>query len=359
MSAWFENRLTERLGIRYPIIQAPMAGAIKPDLTIAAANAGVLGSLPAAMLSIDELRTQCAAVREATNGAFNVNFFTHKPPDEYAVDVSAMRARLAPYYEELGIGEVPNTQRTTPSFNDDQLEVLVAERPGVVSFQFGLPGDEAMNAIKETGAAILGLATNADEAKTLQDRGVDAVIAQGFEDGGHRGTVAPPYEAGQIGTFALVPLVADAVDIPVIAAGGIADGRGIAAALALGASAVLIGTAFLTCPESGAPDLYRQALLKAGSDETRMTDAFSGRPARGLENRYIREMADMGSDLPPFPVPNALTGPLRKASAAAGKTDFMSLWAGQAMPLARDLPVAEFVETLVRETDAAIAAISR
>ncbi|MDA0306974.1 MAG: DUF561 domain-containing protein [Proteobacteria bacterium] len=233
-------------------------------------------------------------------------------------------------------------------------DAVIAAAPPIVSFHFGVPAVDVMRAIKDIGAVILSTATTVSEARKLEDAGCDAVIAQGYEAGGHRGTFAPPYEAGNVGTLSLVPQVVDAIDVPVIAAGGIADGRGIAAALALGASGVQIGTAFLTCPESAAHAVYRDALMNARDDETRLTSAFSGRPARGLENRYLNEMAGKEESLPDFPILNTLTGPLRKASAEAGKGDFMSLWSGQSAALSKALPAAELLQTLVRETDAVL-----
>jgi len=352
--SWKSNKLTELLGIAVPIIQAPMAGSTTTELVTAVTNAGGLGSLACAFFNTDQFAEQCAAVRKATNGTFNVNFFTHTEPAADAARGDAMRTALEPYYEELGLGEVPDAIASSPSFGSDQLDAVLAASPPIVSFHFGLPAADMVRALKENGAVILSSATTVNEARQLEAGGVDAVIAQGFEAGGHRGTFAPPYEAGCVGTLALVPQIVDAVGVPVIAAGGIADGRGIASALALGAQGVQLGTAFLTCPESAAHDIYRRALVAAHDDATRITSAFSGRPARGLENRYIRDMAGREDMFPDFPINNTLTGPLRKASAEAGKEDFMSLWSGQAAALSKSLPAAELVETLVAETDAVL-----
>ena len=355
--SWKSNKLTELLGIHVPILQAPMAGSTTPELAAQVTNAGGLGSLGCAFLSPEQFAGQCAAVRATTNGAFNVNFFVHKEPVLDDASGEAMRARLEPYYREFDLGEVPAAVPPGPSFNDELLDAVLAASPPVVSFHYGLPAADMMQAVKGAGAMILSSATTVAEAKHLEAAGVDAVIAQGFEAGGHRGTFQASFEAGCVGTLALVPQVVDAVKVPVIAAGGIADGRGIAAALALGALGVQMGTAFLTCPESAAHDIYCRALVKAADDETRITSAFSGRPARALDNRYIRDMASYEQPLPEFPINNTLTGPLRKASAEAGKEDFMSLWSGQAAALSKSLPAAELVETLVAETDAALAAI--
>jgi len=359
LASWKTNALTERLGIRLPIVQAPMASAATAKLAAAVTNAGGLGSLGCAMMSADEVREQCRAMRAATNGTYNVNFFVHEEPRADAKAVAAMRAMLQPYYDEFALGDVPADPRPIPTFDPPRLEVLINEKPPVVSFHFGLPDKKALKALKDQGALIIGSATTVAEAKVLEAAGVDAIIAQGFEAGGHRGTFAPPYEAGEIGTLALVPQVVDAVDVPVIAAGGIADGRGIAAALLLGASAVQMGTAFLTCPESAAHPVWRKALMDARADGTRLTAAFSGRPARGLENRYMREMTGKQALFPAFPIPNVLTGPLRKASAERNSPDFLSMWAGQSATLSKSLPAKELVEVLASETEDALARLSR
>ncbi|MBL4691008.1 MAG: DUF561 domain-containing protein [Rhodospirillales bacterium] len=347
--------MCELLGIHVPIIQAPMAGSTTPELASAVTNAGGLGSLGCAFFNGQQVADQCAAMRGSTNGAFNVNFFVHAEPVADQARGDAMRAALEPYYREMGLGDVPDAAPSTPSFDSDQLAAVLAASPPVVSFHFGMPAAAMVQAVKDMGAVILSSATTVHEAKQLEAAGADAVIAQGFEAGGHRGTFASSFEAGNVGTLALVPQVVDAVNVPVIASGGIADGRGIAAALALGAQGVQMGTAFLTCPQSAAHDVYRRALVAAGDDATRITSAFSGRPARGLDNRYIRDMAGREDMFPDFPINNTLTGPLRKASAEAGKEDFMSLWSGQAAALSKSLPAEELVATLMAETDAVLA----
>ena len=352
MSLWPSNELTARLGIRYPIIQAPMAGASTPALAIAVSTTGGLGSLGLAMHTQESLRKDCAEV-SAAGAPYNANFFVHREPVDDPARAADTRSLLAPYYFELGLGQVPDAV-SVPSFNETHLEAVLDLRPPVVSFHFGLPNADAFKAIKAAGLFTMSSATNVTEARELEARGVDAVIAQGFEAGGHRATFSEPYEKGQVGTLALVPQVVDAVSIPVIAAGGIGDGRGIAAALALGASAVQLGTAFLTCPESAAHPLYRRALNEASDDQTRITHAFSGRPARGLENRYLREMAGHEAHYPDFPILNTLTGPLRKASAIGNNTDFLSLWSGQSAVMSRNLPACELIQLLVKETESVL-----
>ncbi len=353
MSLWPDNDLTTRLGIRYPIIQAPMAGASTPALAIAVSTAGGLGSLGLAMHTQEALRNDCATV-SAAGAPYNANFFVHSEPVDDPARAADTRSLLAPYYRELGLGEVPDVVTPAPSFNDTHLQAVLDLRPPVVSFHFGLPGDDAFKAIKAAGLYTLSSATNVAEARELEARGVDAVIAQGFEAGGHRGTFSEPYEKGHVGTLALVPQVVDAVSIPVIAAGGIGDGRGIAAALALGASAVQLGTAFLTCPESATHPIYRRALNEARDDQTRITHAFSGRPARGLENRYLLEMAGHEARYPDFPILNSLTGPLRKTSAKENNPDFLSLWSGQSAAMSRNLPASELIQLLVTETESVL-----
>ncbi len=354
MSGWTQNRLTDRLGIRYPIIQAPMAGASTPEMATAVTRAGGMGSLGVALQSAEATRADCQAIRTSTNGAYNINFFVHADAVPDAARAETTRQQLAPYFEELGAGDVPAAEVSSLPFNEDHLAVVLAEMPPVVSFHFGLPREDLFQAVKDAGIFTISSATNVAEAKQLEAGGIDAIVAQGFEAGGHRGTFQEPYEDGWVGTMALVPQIADAVSVPVIAAGGIADGRGIAAALALGADAAQLGTAFLPCPESMIPQVHRDALETARDDQTRLTSAFSGRPARGLENRYMREMAGSEDNFPDFPILNTLTGLLRKASAAAGSEDFVSLWSGQAAALNKTLPAGELLDALVAETEATL-----
>ena len=354
MSPWPDTELTDRLGIRYPIIQAPMASASTPALAIAVSTAGGLGSLGLAMHTPKALRNDCATVSAAVDAPYNANFFVHSEPVDNPARATDTRSLLAPYYRELGLGQVPDVVTPAPSFNETHLQAVLDLRPPVVSFHFGLPADDAFKAIKAAGLFTLSSATNVAEARELEARGVDAVIAQGFEAGGHRGTFSEPYEKGHVGTLALVPQIVDAVSIHVIAAGGIGDGRGIAAALALGASAVQLGTAFLTCPESTTHPIYRRALNEARDDQTRITHAFSGRPARGLENRYLLEMAGHEAHYPDFPILNSLTGPLRKTSAKENNPDFLSLWSGQSAAMSRNLPASELIQLLVTETESVL-----
>jgi len=347
---WPKTDLLELLGIDHPIIQAPMAGSTTPALVGAVSNAGGLGSLGCARQTPDGLRTLNADIRKATNRPFNLNFFAHEEPELDEAAAAEMRERLAPYYKELGIGEVPSATVPYGGFDDAILQVMLDLRPPVISFHFGLPDEAALTALKEAGIILIASATTVAEAKLLESSGMDAIIAQGYEAGGHRGTFAGPMETGTVSTFPLVPQVVDAVDVPVIAAGGIADGRGIAAALALGASGVQMGTAFLTCTEASVHPVWRDALVNGQAEDTMVTALSSGRPARLVRNRLYDELADLEHDAPPFPVHYSLVAPLRTAGGSQDTPDFQAMYAGQAMAMNRAMPAADLVETLVAET---------
>jgi nitronate monooxygenase len=345
---WPRTDLIDLLGITHPIIQAPMGSFSGPALVAAVSNAGALGSLSCASLPARSARDQIEELRRASNQPFNLNFFAHPAPNIDAQLTGRVRQRLAAYYDEFGLGAVPEPSgNLLPCFDEERLQLVLDLRPQVVSFHFGLPPAVAMKRIKQTGAVVLSSATTVGEARKLEAEGADAIIAQGFEAGGHRGTFTQGDGAGLIGTMALVPQVVDAVGVPVIAAGGIADGRGIAAAFALGASGVQIGTAFLGCPEAVVPAVHRDALNSAADEDTRLTKVFTGRSARTLRNRLIDEMGDM--EALEFPAQLSLTLPLFQANSEAARRAFLPLWAGQAAPLVRDLPAATFIETLVAE----------
>lgn len=326
-----------------------MAGASTPEMAAAAANAGVLGSLGVALDPPDRIAAEITATKALTNGALNVNFFCHEPPAMDRVRIEAAKASLAPFYAEHELGDPADPIPTSP-FDEDRLEVVLAASPRVVSFHFGLPDERLLTPLKGAGIFVLSSATSPREAEQLEAEGADAIIAQGWEAGGHRGVFDPSGGPGDMGTMALVPAIVDRVSVPVIAAGGIGDGRGVAAAFMLGAAGVQIGTAFLNAPEckSGAP--HKAALLASDGSDTAVSAAFSGRPARGVRNRYMREME--GATLPDFPLMNPLTGPLRTASAKADSGDFMSMWSGQAVGLNREQTTAETIERLAREASA-------
>jgi nitronate monooxygenase len=353
MSRW-PTALTDLLGVPYPIVQAPMAGFSMHPLAIAVANAGGLGSLGTAVSTPDQCRAEIEAMRAATNRAFGVNFFVHAPPGDDPARTARMRARLAPYYAEVG-REPPETPGTPPPpFGEAMLELVLAERPKVVSFHFGLPEASRLRAVKDTGAIVLASATTVAEARELEAAGVDAVIAQGYEAGGHQGSFKRPLEVAGTGTIALVPQIVDAVGCPVIAAGGLMDGRGIAAAFMLGAAGVQLGTAFLGCPEATVSTLHRQALRESNDESTRVTTVLSGRPARTLANRFVTEMVDAQTDALDFPLQRGMVAPLAQAAAERGSAEFSPLWAGQGAPLVRELPAAELMAALIAETETAL-----
>ena len=317
---WKNNRISKLLGIRHPIIQAPMAGCSTPELAIEVSNAGGMGSLAAAMLSTDNLKMQCQLIRKKTNRSFNV-------PE--AVDLP-------------------------PPFGERHLKIILEENPGVISFHFGLPNQDLVTAIKEAGNIIISSATCVSEAVDLEYRGVDAIVAQGFDAGGHRGTYQGSPETGQIGTMSLIPQIADAINVPIIAAGGIGDGRGIAAAFSLGADGVQMGTAFLRCPETSLNQSYSDALASSKDNSTCITYGFSGRPARAIKNEFTKLMSESKKKLPEFPIPSKLTGKLRAASAKAKTPKYMALWSGQAGSLSTNLPAKQLIKKLIMEVESTL-----
>jgi len=322
--------ITDIFGIEFPVIQAPMAGSQGSALAIAVSNAGGLGSLPCAMLGPDQIRSELRAITSATNRPYNVNFFVHRPPQPDEARDAAWRTLLAPYYAELGIDSsaIQSGPARTP-FGDDAADVLEEFKPPVVSFHFGLPSETLLARLKPWGAKVISSATTVDEARWLEARGVDAVIAQGWEAGGHRGIFLSDDLSTQVGTFALVQQIAAAVRVPVIAAGGIAGAACVDAAMRLGASGVQVGTAYLFCPEATTSAVHGAALNSDGAQRTALTNVFTGRPARGIVNRLMREVGPISAVAPPFPLAAAAVSPLRAISEAQGSSDFSPLWAGQ------------------------------
>jgi nitronate monooxygenase len=301
-------------------------------------------------LSVDQTRDAIHAIREKTTAPLNLNFFCHTPPTPDAGRSLAWRARLAPYYVELGLdAEAPLPSASRRPFDADYCALVEAMRPEVVSFHFGLPDASLLARVKATGAKIFASATTVAEARWLEERGCDVIIAMGFEAGGHRGNFLSDDMSTQVGTFALVPQVVDAVNVPVIAAGGIADARGIVAAMALGAAGVQIGTAYLFCPEAKVGEIHRKALREAYDDSTAVTNVFTGRPARGIMNRVMRELGPMAPVTPPFPLGGSALAPLRAKTEPSGVADFVNLWAGQASPLAREMPAEDLTRKLASE----------
>jgi nitronate monooxygenase len=318
------------LGIKFPIVQAPMAGVQGSALAIAVSNAGGLGSLPCAMLSPDAMRAELKALTGATSNPYNVNFFCHQAPEFDPLRDAGWRKLLAPYYEEFGID--PDAAPAGPArvpFNDDAADVLEEFRPPVVSFHFGLPSKKLLARVKRWGATILSTATTIDEARHLEVNGADAVIAQGLEAGGHRGLFLSADLNTQVGTLALTSQIAKVVGVPVIAAGGIADARGVTAAMALGAAGAQVGTAYLLCPEATTTAVHRAALKGDSAPVTALTNLFTGRPARSIVNRLMRELGPVSSAAPAFPLAAAALLPLRTKAERDGNGDFSPLWAGQ------------------------------
>lgn len=347
---WPDRRIQDLFGIDLPIIQAPMAGPVLSDMVIAVAEAGGLGSLPCAMLTHEQVRNELGIIRQRTSKPINVNFFCHQPPAADPAREAAWRRRLDPYYVELGIDPAAPIPASSRAPFDSTACALVEEfRPEVVSFHFGLPAPDLLKRVKNTGAKVISSATTVAEARWLEEGGCDAVIAQGFEAGGHRGIFLGVDISTQVGTMALVPQVADAVKVPVIAAGGIGDARGIVAAFALGAAAAQIGTAYLFCPEAKVAAPHRAALGGEGADVTALTNLFTGRPARGIVNRVMREMGPMSDAAPAFPLAGGALIPLRARSEPAGSGDFMALWSGQAARLGRVMPAGELTRRLAAE----------
>ncbi len=354
---WPDRRILDLFGIELPIIQAPMAGSNGSGLAIAVSEAGGLGSLPCALLGSDQVRSEVKSIRRQSSKPINLNFFCHTPPGPDPDRVSVWKNRLERYYVELGLDPTAPTAVTSRlPFDKAMCEVVCELKAEVVSFHFGLPDGELLARVKSSGAKVISSATSVEEARWLEARGCDAIIAQGAEAGGHRGMFLSEDVSTQVGTMALVPQVADAVRVPVIAAGGIADARGVVAALALGASAVQIGTAYLLCPEATTSEVHRTALKGAG--ETTITNVFTGRPARGIMNRLVREVGPLSEIAPRFPLAAGAVAPLRSKSEAEGSGDFSPLWSGQAAHLCRELPAGELTRRLGEETLSRLASLS-
>jgi nitronate monooxygenase len=357
---WPDRRIIELFKTEFPIVLAPMAGVMDAELVIAAAQGGALGSLPCAMLSVEKAREQVNIIRQRVSAPVNMNFFCHQPVDADPAREAGWKKHLDGYHAELGLDPAaPVNAANRAPFDAAMCQVVEQLKPEVVSFHFGLPDQALLKRVKAAGCLVVGSATIVKEAIWLEEHGADIIIAQGAEAGGHRGMFLTENISEQPGTFALVPQVVDAVKVPVIAAGGIADGRGIAAAFALGAAGVQIGTAYLRCPESRVIAPARVALAQAGDDSTVITNVMTGRPARGVANRVMREVGPISAHAPAFPHAATALGPLKAAAEKLGKVDFTNLWAGQAVRMGREMPAAELTRALAGAALARMSALGR
>lgn len=344
--------LLRLLGVKHPILQAPMAGMATPELAAAVSNAGALGGLGAGASSVAQARDMIVATRALADEPFNINFFCHRPADRDTKREATWLEYLRPCFEKFGVEPPAELVQHYPSFieNRAMFDMLLEERPAVASFIFGVPPADWVRALHEAGVVTIGCATTLEEAHRVEAAGLDVVVAQGAEAGGHRGVFDPGQGDRQLGTFALLRLLATHCNLPVVAAGGIMDGQGVAAAMQLGAAGVQMGTAFIACPESAAKDAHRDALNSPRSEHTRITDVISGRPARGIVNRMHTDVARADAPaLPEYPIAYDAGKALAAAATARGNHDFSAFWAGQGAPLARAMPAKQLVETLVRE----------
>ena len=352
---WNQTRVSELLGIRYPIIQGPFGGGLSTvQLTAVVSNAGGMGSFGAHHLSPTQIKETVAAIRGLTARPFAMNLWIPLPgeaelrlsPDEFAATVS----RLKPYYDALGLREPEFRETFNPRF-DDQIEALLEARPPVFSFVFGIPSREILSALRKRAIKLIGAATTVDEARALEEAGVDLIVASGSDAGGHRPSFLKSAEESLTGTFALIPQVVDAVNTPIIAAGGIGDERGIVAAFVLGAEAAQLGTVFLATHESGASEVHKAELVKRSARSTVLTRVFSGRMARGIRNRFIEEMSCHEGEVPPYPIHSWFTRSIREAADQAGRAEFLPLWAGQSAALGHRRPAAMTFAALVEGTE--------
>lgn len=343
---WHENKLTQKLGITYPIIQAGMAGGITTaELVAAVSNAGGLGTLGAGYMDPQQMKQSIQAIKQRTNQPFGVNVFIPEIPEMPEQEIEQANKWLQPYREELKIGE-PEVNMPSMSLFEKQMEVIMEEKVPVCSFTFGIPANEWIQRLKEENCIVIGTATTVQEAMMNEQNGMDMVVMQGSEAGGHRGTFSDAFENAMVGTMALIPQTVDHIGIPVIAAGGIMDGRGVLAALTLGAQAVQLGTAFITTLESGAKKQHIESILHSTENQPILTAAFSGKPARGIQNEFMKQMAPYEKDLPDYPIQNALTKPIRNEAAKQNRPEWLSLWSGQGSRLSKRQSVDELISNI-------------
>lgn len=351
MIRWPSTALSERLGITYPILQAPLGSACTPALTAAVSNAGGLGCLDASALEPEAIRAAIREVRELTDRPFAVGLSVPQPTTEDAERIIRANELLARYRQELELPEEEPLAAYAPNYTE-QLGVLFEESVKIVSFNYGVPGAKELESLKQLGVVTLGTATHLLEAIVLEESGIDVVIAQGFEAGGQRGTFVGDYRFGLVGSMVLVPLLADHLSVPVVAGGGITDGRGVVAALALGAGGVQLGTALLATPESGAHPSYKERLRQGTEIATTLSRVYSGRPARGLKNRMTRELSAVEDYMPGYPIQNALTREIRRAATQRSEPELMPLWAGQGCAACQERPAAELIADWVAQVNA-------
>ncbi|MBM7646258.1 nitronate monooxygenase [Scopulibacillus daqui] len=349
---WHENELAEYLDIRYPIIQAGMAGGVTTaELVAAVSNAGALGCLGAGYMNPEDMRKSIRQIKQLTERPFGVNVFIPEVPKVSEEEINKANDWLRPFREELNISEPPEVKQPDAHLFEKQIEVIVEEQVPVCSFTFGIPPKKAVQQLKKEKITVIGTATTVREAIMNEENGLDMVVAQGSEAGGHRGTFNGGFEEAMIGTMALVPQAVDHVNIPVIAAGGIMDGRGVLAALILGAKAVQMGTAFVTSVESGANVRHKETILKSIEEQTVVTSAFSGKPARGIRNAFIETMAEHEKELPEYPVQNTLTKTIRSEAAKQNRPEWMSLWCGQGPRLSKQRSAGEIISDIAAQVD--------
>jgi nitronate monooxygenase len=346
---WPNTKVSEILKIDFPVIQAGMAGGVTtPDLVAAVSNAGGLGTLGAGYMTPEQMRDAIRQIRSKTDRPFGVNLFVPEQVSESSDKIAQMNQHLDHYRKQLGLKSLPDITKYAESF-EDQLAVVLEERVPVFSFTFGILLPNIVQQLKNQGIVVIGTATTVREAVALEQSGVDLIVAQGFEAGGHRGTFLGPWQESLIGLMALIPQIVDHVRVPVIAAGGIMDARAIVASLVLGASGVQMGTAFLTCTESGAHPKYKETLLASTDESTVITQAFSGKPARGIKNDFIVDMDAYAGEIPAYPIQNALTRDIRQAAAKQYRTEWMSLWAGQASAMCKTRTASELMKEIVED----------
>lgn len=352
---WYESMVTQRLNIKYPILQAGMAGGVTtPELVASVSNGGALGMLGAGYMSSDQMQDAIKKVKHLTDNPFGVNLFIPENPEVSEEEMIKADEWLQPFREELNLSKLSVVKKPNTLFVEEQINILIEEKVNVCSFTFGLPSKEIVQKLKKENIVVIGTATTVKEAIANEQIGVDMVVVQGSEAGGHRGTFIGSFEDAMIGTMSLVPQTVDNVNIPVIAAGGIMDGRGVLSALILGAQAVQMGTAFVTSVESGANKQHKEAILNSNEDQTVMTSAFSGKPARGIRNDFITKMAPYEEELPKYPIQNTLTKSIRSEAAKQNRPEWMSLWSGQNLRLSKQQSVSEMLLEIISQVDTII-----